>query len=98
VGRAHEVAEENARGLSDTTVDVELWWEESKRGHQEQLEELTVLQTRGFELCFSIVGPPRVRNHLSEVMWIAALHHTKMAKELASLRMTMSFAVEFTLG
>jgi hypothetical protein len=43
VGRAHEVAEENARGLSDTTVDVELWWEESKRGSQEQLEELTVL-------------------------------------------------------
>jgi hypothetical protein len=31
----------------------------------EHFEELTLLQTQGFELCHAIVSPPRVRNHLS---------------------------------
>jgi hypothetical protein len=32
--------------------------EVSEREHREQFEELTLLQTRGSELCHSIVGPP----------------------------------------
>jgi hypothetical protein len=43
VHRAHEVAEETACGLSDAAADPERWQEESKRGRQEQLEELTLL-------------------------------------------------------
>jgi hypothetical protein len=42
VRRAHEVVEETTRGLFDATADVEWQWEESKRGHREQLEELTL--------------------------------------------------------
>jgi hypothetical protein len=40
--------------------------EVSEKEHQEQFEELTLLQTWGSELCLAIAGPPRVRNHLSE--------------------------------
>jgi hypothetical protein len=98
VRRAHEVVEETTRGLFDATADVEWQWEESKRGHREQLEELTLFQTWGFELCLAIIDPPRVRNHLLEGMWIAALHHTEMAGELVALRAAVSYAVEFALG
>jgi hypothetical protein len=45
VCQAHEVTEEAAHGLSNVATDAERWWEESKRGHREQLEELTLLQT-----------------------------------------------------
>jgi hypothetical protein len=68
------------------------------REHQEQFEELTLLQTQGSELCLAIVGSPRVRNHLSEGMRVAALCHTEMAGELAVLRAVVFSAVEFTLG
>jgi hypothetical protein len=73
-------------------------WEEFEREHREQFEELTLLQTRGFELCLAITGPPQVRNHLSEGMQIATLHHIEMARELAVLQTAVSSAVEFTLG
>jgi hypothetical protein len=53
--------------------------------HHTQFQELTLLQTRGSELCLAIVGPPRVRNHLSEEMRLVALHHTEMAREHAAL-------------
>jgi hypothetical protein len=85
VCRAHEVSEETARGLSNTVANAERWQEESERGRREQLEELTLLQTRCSELCLTIVGPPQVRNHLSEEMRIAALRHTEMAEEFAIL-------------
>jgi hypothetical protein len=98
VGRAREVAEETTCGLFDTPADAEWQREESKRGHQEQLGELTLLLTRGSELCIAIVNPPRVKNHLSEGMQIAALHHTEMAGELAMLQMALSSTIEFTLG
>jgi hypothetical protein len=39
-----------------------------------------------------------VRNHLSEGMRIAALHHTKMAGELATLRTVESYTAEFALA
>jgi hypothetical protein len=95
---AREMAEENSCGLSGAAVDAEWRREESEREHQEQFEELTLLQTRGSELCLAIISPPRVRNHLSKGMWIAAFHHTEMAREHAVLRAAVSSATEFTLG
>jgi hypothetical protein len=70
----------------------------SEKERQEHFEELTLLQTRGFELCLAIVSPQRVRNHLSEGMQITALRHTKMVRELAGLRATVSSAMELALG
>jgi hypothetical protein len=92
------VAEETTCGFFDAAADAERWQVESKRGRQEQLEELTLLQTRGSELCFAIVGPPQARNHLSEGMQITALWHTEMARELAMLQTAVSSALEFMLG
>jgi chromosome segregation ATPase len=66
--QAQDVAEENSRGLSNAVADTERWQEESNRKCQEWVEELTLLQARGSELCQAIVGPPRVRSHLSEGM------------------------------
>jgi hypothetical protein len=60
--RAREVAEENSRGLSNAARSVEHQWEVSKREREEHFEEVTLLHTRGSELCPAIVGPPRVRN------------------------------------
>jgi hypothetical protein len=50
--------------LSDVAADAKNRWEVFEREHQEQFEELTLLQTQGFELCHAIVGLPWVRNHL----------------------------------
>jgi hypothetical protein len=94
---AREVVEEIARGLSNAAADAERQRDESERGHREQLEEFTLLQTRGSKLCFAIIGPIRMRNHLSEGMQIAALHHTEMVGEFATLQTTVSSVVEFTL-
>jgi hypothetical protein len=49
-------------------------------------------------MCLAIVVPPSVRNHLSEGMWIAALRHPEMARELAVLQVVVSSTTEFTLG
>jgi hypothetical protein len=49
-------------------------------------------------LCPTIVGPPRVRNHLSEGMQAAVVHHTEMAGELATLQVIVSSIVESELG
>jgi hypothetical protein len=73
-------------------------WEVSEREHREQFEELTLLETRGFELCPTVVGPPQARHHLFEGMQIAALRHTKMARELAALRAAVSSVVELVHG
>jgi hypothetical protein len=61
---AREFAEKNSRGLSDVAADAKNRWEVFEREHREQFEELTLLQTQGFELCHAIVGLPWVRNHL----------------------------------
>jgi hypothetical protein len=44
------------------------------------------------------LSPPRVRDHLSKGMWLAALHHTKMDGELPMIQAVVSFAMESTLG
>jgi hypothetical protein len=46
VREAREVAEEAAYGLSNTVASAERWWEESDRGHREQLEVLTICRPR----------------------------------------------------
>jgi hypothetical protein len=66
--------------------------------HREQFEELTLLQTRGSELCLAIVGPSQVRNHLSKEMHYAALCHTEMDGELVTLWAVVSSAVESVVG
>jgi hypothetical protein len=47
--------------------------------------------------CLTIIGLPRVRNHLSVGMRVAALH-TRVAEELAALRVVVSSTVESVLG
>jgi hypothetical protein len=44
------------------------------------VQELTLLQTRGSELCLAKVGPSTVWGHLLEGMQIAAGRHTKMVR------------------
>jgi hypothetical protein len=96
--RAREVAEENSRNMSEAAADAKHRWEVSERERQEQFEELTLLQTQGFELCHAIVGPLRVRNQLSKRMRLVALHHTELDGEIAVLRAVMSSATESVLG
>jgi hypothetical protein len=76
--RAREVTEENSRGLSDMAADAERWWEVFEMEHREQFEVLTLLHARGSELCHAIIGPPWVRNYLSEGNRVPTLRHTKM--------------------
>jgi hypothetical protein len=96
--RAREVAEENSCDLSKIVADAERQWEVSERERQEQFEELSLLQIQGSEVCHAIAGPPRVRNHLCEGMQLAALSHTEMARELATLRAVVSSAAESAFG
>jgi hypothetical protein len=70
----------------------------SERESQEWFKELTLLQTRGSELCHAIVGPPRAWHHLSEGMRIATLCHTEMAGELAVLWAVVTATTESVLG
>jgi hypothetical protein len=62
------VAEEKSCGLSDAAADAERRWEVSEKERREHFEELTLLQTWGFELCLAIIDPPQVMNHLSNGM------------------------------
>jgi hypothetical protein len=82
--------EANSKGLSEAAADAERWWEESERECQERVQEHTLLQTWGSELCQAIVGPLRLRSHMSKGMRIAALCHTEMAEQLALLRVLLS--------
>jgi hypothetical protein len=95
--RAREVSEKNARILSDVAATTESWWVVSERKRREHESLHPLLQTRGSELCLAILGPPRVRNHLSEGMRIAALCHTEMAGEPAALRAMVSSTMELML-
>jgi hypothetical protein len=70
----------------------------SKGEHRAQFEELTLLQTRGSELCHASIFPPQVRHHLSKGMRLAALYHTLMVIEFAMLRAAVSTALELVLG
>jgi hypothetical protein len=95
--RAQELSEENSHGLSDAAADAECRWEVSEMECRVQFKELTLLQTRGSELCLAIIGPPRVRNHLSEGVRNIALHHTEMTGELAMLRAAVSSTAKSAL-
>jgi hypothetical protein len=72
--------------------------EVSERERREQFEELTFVQTRGFELCHAIVGPPRVRHRLPEGVRLVTLCHTEMAIELTALWPAVSSSIELVLG
>jgi hypothetical protein len=72
--------EANSRGLSNAVANADRWWEETKRECHEWVQELTLMQTWGFDLYQAIVGPPKVRGHLSKGMWIVAVHHTEDAE------------------
>jgi hypothetical protein len=63
----------------------------------ELVEELTLLQTRGSELCHAIVDTPRAR-HLSKGMQHIALQHTEVDQELATFQAVVSSAVKSVLG
>jgi hypothetical protein len=86
------------RKLSVVSADGVLWLVVSEREHQEQFEELSLLWAQGSELCLAIVGPPQLRNHLSEGMHAAPLHHTEMVGELATPQEAISFVVKLVLG
>jgi hypothetical protein len=92
------VAKGKFRCLSDTVADSARQLVVSEREHQEQFDELSLLHAWGSELCLMIIGPPRVRNHLSVQMWAATLRHTKMAGELAMLWAAVSPVVQSVLG
>jgi hypothetical protein len=94
---ARDVVGEKSCVLFDAVADAKHRWKVYEKGHREHFEELTLLQTRGFKLCFAIVDPPQVRNHLLEGVQIAALRPTEMVRELATLRSTVSSAVEMAL-
>jgi hypothetical protein len=98
---AHEDAKVFARKvtlLEDELTAERRAQEVSKREHQEQFKELTLLQTRGSAPCHAIIDPPWVRHHLSKGMCIATLCHSKMAGELATLQAAVSIATESVLG
>jgi hypothetical protein len=40
----------------------------------------------GSEMCHAIIDPPWARHHLSEGMWLMALRHNEMARDLAMER------------
>jgi hypothetical protein len=56
------------------------------------------MQTQGCELCHAIDGPPQSRHHLSEEMWLVALCHTEVARELTAFWVAMSSVMESVLG
>jgi hypothetical protein len=65
---------------------------------ERRARELTLLQTRGSELCHIIVSLTWARHHLSKGMRLVALHHTEMAGELASLLAIVPSVAESVLG
>jgi hypothetical protein len=84
--------------LEDELVVERRAREVPERDYREQFEELTLLQTRGSELCHIIVSLTRARHHLSKGMRLVALHHTEMAGELASLLAIVPSVAESVLG
>jgi hypothetical protein len=61
------------------------------------VQELTLLQTRGFELCLAIVGSPMVQDHLSEGMRSVAVYHTEMVGQRAALWVVVSSVMQSML-
>jgi hypothetical protein len=71
--------------------------EVSERERQEQFEELTLLWAQSSEVCHTIVSPRWAMHDLFEGMWLAALCHTEMAGELATLGAAVSSTTESVL-
>jgi hypothetical protein len=86
------MAETNSQGLSNVAVDAKRRWAESERECQEWVQEVTLLQAEGSELCQTIVGPLKVRGLLLEGMWIAAICHTEMVVQFTMLGEVVSFS------
>jgi hypothetical protein len=84
--------------LEDELVVEHRAWEMLEKEHRAHFEDLTLLQTWGSDLCHAIIGPPWVKHHLSEGMWLAALRHTEMAGELATFRAAVFSTTESMLG
>jgi hypothetical protein len=88
---------EDAEGLArkvtlleeDLAADRQVW-EASEREHRAHFEELTLLQTRGSELCHVIAGPPWEKHHLSKGMQLVTLRHTEMARKLTVYQAVVS--------
>ena len=49
--------------------------------HEGVVNELTLLQTRGSELCSAILGAPTVQRPLSDVMQSAASSHRELVRQ-----------------
>jgi hypothetical protein len=96
--QAWDVAEEKFYSLSDASADGVQRLVVSEMERQEQVEELSLLQAWGAELCLTIIGPSQVRSHLSTRMWVTALLHARMVRELTALRAAVSSTVELVLG
>jgi hypothetical protein len=97
-------AREDTKGLARTVpfLEDELVAERQaqevfEREHQEQCEEITFLQTRCSEVCHAIIGPPRMKYHLSEGMQIVTLRYVEMTGEFAMLRATVTTTAESVL-
>jgi hypothetical protein len=78
------------QGLSDRVINADRRWKEAQRQCQELVEELTLLQASASVLCQAMVGPPKVRSHLLEGIWVATTRHTAMAKQLTMLWVAVS--------
>jgi hypothetical protein len=96
--QALEVVEEKFCSLSDTSADGVRSLVAFEMEHQEHFEELSLLRAWGAELCLAIVGPSQAGNHMSERMRAAAIRHIEMAKELATLWVAVTSAMELVLG
>jgi hypothetical protein len=83
--------------LEDEHVEEHRAHEASERENQERFEELTLLQTRGSELCLANIGLPWARD-MSEGMRLATLRHTEMVGELATFRAMVSSVMDLVLG
>jgi hypothetical protein len=79
-------------------ADADRRREEAERECRELVRELTLLQTRGSELCQAIVSPPMGRGQLLEGMWIATVRHTEMVEQLTALWTVVSSTVQSVLG
>jgi hypothetical protein len=82
--------------LEDGLAEERRAWEASEKEHQEHFMELTLLHTRGSELCHAIISPPRAR-HRSNGMRLATLRHTKMDGELAAYQVALSSTMDSVL-
>jgi hypothetical protein len=49
-------------------------------------------------LCLAIIGLPRFSNCVSEEMWVTALCHAEVVRELAMLQAAVSSVVKLVLG